>query len=409
MLVGLMPTNGEPFDPLVHIDLECCTVTIDTWTTNCTMYNYSLTDCDSLRSFIGRVPLSHPFWEVDPSLGDEVWNGAWDQAITPIAPSPDFHIPLVPIDPWLSGTQDAMPFECGECLESFKTAGLLLKHYQQQHGSEGPTNLESQGLDDVTEKYWDTTCKDCGKTFNSRKQFRTHIESGVHTDTPKYKCHKCDKVFDSQKGLKNHMVVHTDDRPFRCSICGAAFKENVTLKRHLGTHDDNRPKYDCPICGKSLGSEKSLKMHQKMVHEGEKHPCEKCDSVLGSRAAYLLHMQRSHGENKGQHQCPKCSKLLSNENSLAVHMRDVHGEKQDYPCSKCGSILRSLASLQTHMRASHGEKKYECPDCGKGFTTKQGLEDHMTDHTGEKPHACDKCDAKYKRRGALHNHKKKHH
>ncbi|UKZ61460.1 uncharacterized protein TrAtP1_002726 [Trichoderma atroviride] len=78
MLLGIKLTNGEPFDPLVHIDLEGCTVTIDTWATNKTMYNYSSMDWEPLRRLISLVPLSHSYWDVDPTLGDEVWKGAWD-------------------------------------------------------------------------------------------------------------------------------------------------------------------------------------------------------------------------------------------------------------------------------------------------------------------------------------------
>ncbi|KAM0512861.1 hypothetical protein ACHAPE_008495 [Trichoderma viride] len=93
-----------PFDPLVHIDLEGCTVTIDTWVTNNTMRNYSTMDWDSIRKLISKVPLSHSYWDVDPTLGDEMWMGEWDRTIKPVAPpSPAFRMflePFRPLDLW---------------------------------------------------------------------------------------------------------------------------------------------------------------------------------------------------------------------------------------------------------------------------------------------------------------------
>lgn len=41
MLTGLVPTtDGEEFDPLVHIDLLRCTVSFESWATNKSKYNY---------------------------------------------------------------------------------------------------------------------------------------------------------------------------------------------------------------------------------------------------------------------------------------------------------------------------------------------------------------------------------
>jgi hypothetical protein len=48
MLLGLKHTNGDPFDPLVHIDLECCTVVIDTWATKKGMSSYPMIEWDPL-------------------------------------------------------------------------------------------------------------------------------------------------------------------------------------------------------------------------------------------------------------------------------------------------------------------------------------------------------------------------
>ncbi|KAL7973394.1 hypothetical protein HDV63DRAFT_415107 [Trichoderma sp. SZMC 28014] len=120
---------------------------------------------------------------------------------------------LVSIDHWLSDTEDRLSdtedrlsdtedplvFKCLDCPQSFKTAGRLLKHCRQQHGSEGLVDSESQGLDDIAEDYWNNKCKcpDCGQEFGSHARRDAHIASGIHTDSPKFQYSECQKVFDA--------------------------------------------------------------------------------------------------------------------------------------------------------------------------------------------------------------------
>lgn len=377
MLLGLKPTNGEPFDPLVHIDLEGCTVTIDTWATNKTMYNYSTMDWDSIRKLISKVPLSHSYWDVGPTLGDEMWMGEWDRTIKPVAPpSPAFRMSLVPIDPWLSGAHDSTVFKCLDCPENFKTAGLLLRHCHQQHNSEGLASQESQDSDGVAEQYWGLKCHECGKTFSSHQGIRQHLASGAHTDSPKYKCPKCDRIFDALMWLTDHMVTHTDERPYKCHICGACFKSDKRLKNHMKVHSDNRPRYECADCGKSYTSAGALKEHEEVVHGGKKFPCEKCGKVFFSGKGLRKHIRNVHGEQREEHQCPKCSKKFLNKGDLAVHLKEVHGEQRKFPCDKCDSVLSSPSSLRNHVRYAHGDKDWTCPHCGERLGSESSLAQH---------------------------------
>ncbi|KAL6837143.1 hypothetical protein V8C40DRAFT_260171 [Trichoderma camerunense] len=169
MKCGLLTADGEEFDPLTHIDLDKCTMTIDSWITNKAMTNYSTLDVSSVRRLMSNVPIWHSNWRVDLALGDAVWAGVSDQTITPIPPSPAFNVPLVPIAPWVSGVDNNMAplFKCGHCKESFDTAGCLINHCRLEHGErlEEPAN-ETQDAD-VATAYWATKCEDCGKDFGN--------------------------------------------------------------------------------------------------------------------------------------------------------------------------------------------------------------------------------------------------
>lgn len=82
MLFGV-ETSGEPFDPLRHIDLDRATITVDSLTTNRAMKNYMPLYWDSLRSAFTHVPLRHPFWRIDESMGAEIWRGERVRVLEP--------------------------------------------------------------------------------------------------------------------------------------------------------------------------------------------------------------------------------------------------------------------------------------------------------------------------------------
>lgn len=75
MLFGIDKVELETFDPRLHLDLSRSTITIDTWFTNRTMFHYEPGLWGDIRSVISQVPLNHPYWRVDASLGNDVWKG----------------------------------------------------------------------------------------------------------------------------------------------------------------------------------------------------------------------------------------------------------------------------------------------------------------------------------------------
>ncbi|KAH6623225.1 hypothetical protein F5144DRAFT_615065 [Chaetomium tenue] len=69
MKFGLVWPDNEDFDPINHFDWTQCTVTIDVKTTSLAMLNYEPKTWDGIRQLVSAVPLSHPLWEIDPTLG----------------------------------------------------------------------------------------------------------------------------------------------------------------------------------------------------------------------------------------------------------------------------------------------------------------------------------------------------
>ncbi|KAL7930738.1 hypothetical protein V8C35DRAFT_312099 [Trichoderma chlorosporum] len=235
MKLGLVPTNGEAFDPLVHMDFDQCTVTIDTWCTNKAMGNYATADWKLVRSHLSKVPLWHSYWHVDLSLGNSIWEpGHWDQTITPIAPLPPaLNIPLVPIDNWIlddnSPVQGLNEFQCGECTERSKTPGLLIRHYQLEHVGGGLAIREEVDVpDEAADMYWDNTCDECGESFTLRRILEHHKRRHRDLEEGRYAYKVCGKKFYLKNKFDRHGASRVEDRPFKCDECEETFKTRQT-------------------------------------------------------------------------------------------------------------------------------------------------------------------------------------
>jgi hypothetical protein len=306
MKLGLLPTDGKDFDPLVHLDLGLCTVTLDSWVTNKAMKNYATADWNTVRDLIYKVPLWHSYWRIDLELGNEIWKGAWDQSenAAPIPPSPAFSMPLVPIELWTSGSagaQDAYIFKCEYCTESFDTTGPYVKHCRLQHDSEGLINLEEdKGLDDDVKEYWNTECKVCKKVLASIAALHTHTASGIHTDKPLWECKDCSKIFDSKGGRDSHL-------------------------RHMHSRE-----------------EKVL------------YPCDKCDKKYASKTTLQKHIKQQHMGLEKQHECGDCGKKFLTKTLLNQHSA-VHSDVARFTCDICGMAFKWRADVQRHKKKEHQE------------------------------------------------------
>lgn len=71
MIFGILELKeGEKFSTDKHLDLSKCTVIIDAWFTNKTMFQYATSDWDKIRQLVQQVSLNHWFWRIDLSVGN---------------------------------------------------------------------------------------------------------------------------------------------------------------------------------------------------------------------------------------------------------------------------------------------------------------------------------------------------
>lgn len=124
------------------------------------------------------------------------------------------------------------------------------------------------------------------------------------TDSNRFVCRVCSKVFSLQRLLNRHMKCHSDIKRYLCTFCGKGFNDTFDLKRHTRTHTGVRP-YKCNHCEKSFTQRCSLESHTLKVH-GIQHKyaykerrtkvyvCEECGHTTNEPELHYIHLKENH-------------------------------------------------------------------------------------------------------------------
>lgn len=81
----------------------------------------------------------------------------------------------------------------------------------------------------------------CERSFSLPEALKSHMrfQHSATSETTRYHCFKCNKVFCHASGLSRHQLRHSGVM-FSCTICNKVFTDSSSVKRHLKTHPKSK-------------------------------------------------------------------------------------------------------------------------------------------------------------------------
>lgn len=210
-----------------------------------------------------------------------------------------------------------------------------------------------------------------------------------------------DKVVpDHSSNVEQSGNTNNSDSRYVCEKCNRSFNRQCQLKNHMKIHDDE-----------SIG-----------VNDAESSLSEEDDSDYGQRASnneYFI--EEANGEL--QLQCDLCDRVFQERKRLLDHKRHTHGPK-NHPCTVCGKPFVLRSSMEKHKLTHQPERKkrrlrtveerssvarpFKCDVCQKTFERSRNLIDHKKYIHGPKNHECEICGFRFSLRFSLDMHMQRH-
>ncbi|KAF7284193.1 hypothetical protein GWI33_022444 [Rhynchophorus ferrugineus] len=209
-------------------------------------------------------------------------------------------------------------------------------------------------------------------------------------DSYQWSCYDCNSIFQVSDELREHFAtVHNSNTVrYPCMDCSKVYSKYTTFISHVKFHQSHL-KYSCDICYKWYGTEKEVDVHRTTHYEERPYQCSTCDEL------------------KNLYHCNECPKKFGTKPNLMAHKR-IHLGIRNYTCNQCGKSFVLKGNLHNHMLTHNTARPFNCVVCGKSFKTLIRLRKHSTVHSGLKPHRCDICGRQFRERGTLKDHHRIH-
>ncbi|XP_023711016.1 zinc finger protein 678 isoform X2 [Cryptotermes secundus] len=280
-------------------------------------------------------------------------------------------------------------------------------------------------------------CSYCNMLFPDHNQMKFHKKYHVEHENRHdelslfsipllFVCEKCEKSFNTWKGLQIHYnILHNgypkrnsqnaeqkkcrDEKPefHLCEDCGESFKKRADLRRHQLKEHRPQNRFPCEECGKVLLHYSGLIIHRRQ-HTGEKpFMCDVCGKSFPQGPAMYTH-RRTHTRDY-PYRCEICGQTFNNKGDLNNHRRSKHTKERPFTCNVCNKSFLTSGVYYQHKQLHAGIRKYKCAHCDRAFSRWNALSIHTKSHTGEKPHACHVCGRGFAQKGDMKKHMRTQH
>ena len=207
-----------------------------------------------------------------------------------------------------------------------------------------------------------------------------------------YKCNHCEIFAKTPSHIKDHTQTHIAYLEFDCPHCGKILGTTHALKHHkLKQHhaiiqtkkvvckENSKPPEDapmCKICNIQFKSQSSANCHYKSTHLGMmKFPCNYCDYEATTNFRLKEHIETQHFNEKAQ--CTYCGKQFS-KSFIKTHIETIHEPSKIHKCGECSYETTRKELLTQHIEAKHemNMDKYMCSQCDYKSKGKKQIREH---------------------------------
>ena len=134
-------------------------------------------------------------------------------------------------------------------------------------------------------------------------------------------------------------------------------KELCNAGREMNDEPDNEPEPSVPVTPTERVEEKTVSSDQIIEHA----PKERTSEVLGTA---------------NTNECEQCHKSFYDGRTLRKHQRSVH-EGVKYACDQCDHQATQQGGLKRHIQNKHEGVRYACDQCDQQFTLQNNLRQHI--------------------------------
>ena len=230
-----------------------------------------------------------------------------------------------------------------------------------------------------------------------------NVETQISPDKVKIEGYPLPKYTRFEENARN--TTERGYMKYSCNQC--VFR--TTLKRNLKSHKETEhekviEKVQCEECG-YIGNKNALKTH-KLIHEGVKLQCDKCDYTTVKKFHLKQHVINMH--DPVYFYCDQCAFRAKRMRYIKEHKAREH-EGRLFMCDKCEFTAKFSARFEDHKRGVHDGIKYECDQCEYTCVFKGPMLQHKDVIHNKVRHACKMCDYKATRSSNLRAHERSVH